>query len=125
MPDDLISEHYKVGSQLHKSFGVREGKEKRVRFVERELGDKTMRSDQEIRRIFSHEGVGHRDPRTGKLTSGLTKKEYQHYINVLQPQKQAHKAITKAVAKGANVTDHHDAFFNSIAGSAARCSGTA
>ena len=35
---------------------------------------------------------------------------------MLQPQKQAHKAITKAVAKGANVTDHHDAFFNSIAG---------
>ena len=35
---------------------------------------------------------------------------------MLQPQKQAHKALTKAVAKGANVTDHHDVFFNSIAG---------
>ena len=55
-PDDLIADHYKPGSQAPKSYGVLEGKQKRVRFVDHKGKEGIMRSDEEIRAIFIRHG---------------------------------------------------------------------
>jgi hypothetical protein len=112
-PDDLIADHYKPGSQAPKSYGVLEGKEKRVRFVDHKGKEGIMRSDEEIRAIFRHHGIAHRDPRTGKITAGLTKREYEHFKDLEALKKQAQKAKPMPQGPG-NIHLAKDPYFLAI-----------
>jgi hypothetical protein len=112
-PDDLIADHYKPGSQAPKSYGVLEGKEKRVRFVDHKGKEGIMRSDEEIRAIFRHHGIAHRDPRTGKITAGLTKREYERFKDLEALKKQAQKAKPMPQGPG-NIHLAKDPYFLAI-----------
>ena len=112
-PDDLIADHYKPGSQAPKSYGVLEGKEKRVRFVDHKGKEGIMRSDEEIRAVYIRHGIGHRDPRTGKVTAGLTKREYERYMHLESLKRQAREDKPMPQGPG-DIHVGHDPYFLAI-----------